>query len=455
MKAPDTPSLSPRPWSSTDRFMQEVAREFHGLDCDARHRALLREVARNRRIHEQDCVNLNPATNVMNPAAETLLAAGLGSRPSLGAPGEKYEMGLEAIERIEIFAAELACELFSARHAEIRVASGAMANLYGFMACCRPGDTVIVPPVAIGGHVTHHAPGAAGLFGLDIVEAPVDTSNFSVDVDALAKLANKVAPRLITIGGSLNLGHHPVREIRAIADSCGARVLFDAAHLSGIIAGGRWPNPLDEGADLVTMSTYKSLGGPPSGLLLSNDDDIARRIESIAFPGLTANFDVSKSAALAVTLLDWLEHGGDYASKMIETCDVLGRSLLENELPVFAGRSLAGKSHQLAIEAHRFGGGQAMARKLRSANLLSSGIGLPTTPCEGDMNGLRLGTPECVRWGMDVGEMECIGAWVADVLLDRRHIDEVAGEVSDLKGRFTTVHYIRQPDTRTTAIETA
>src|SRR6185312_4511397 len=112
-------------------------------------------VEANHRIHDHDCVNLNPATNVMNPRAEAMLSAGLGSRASLGYPGDKYEMGLEAIEQIEVLAAELAAEVFGARFAEVRVGSGALANLYAFMATCRPGDTIIAPPPDIGGHVTH------------------------------------------------------------------------------------------------------------------------------------------------------------------------------------------------------------------------------------------------------------------------------------------------------------
>lgn len=115
--------------------------------------------ARNRDIHDRDCFNLNPATNVMNPAAEALLASELGSRPSLGYPSGKYEMGQEAAEEIEVIAAELAAQVFKARYAEIRVGSGALAKLYGFMALARPGDAIIAPPAAAGGHVTHHAGG--------------------------------------------------------------------------------------------------------------------------------------------------------------------------------------------------------------------------------------------------------------------------------------------------------
>ena len=183
---------------------------------------ILELVELNRTIHERDCFNLNPATNVMNPKAEAVLADGLGSRPSLGYPGDKYEMGLEAIEEIEVIAAELCAEVFDASHAEIRVPSGALANLYGFMATCKPGDAIIAPPATIGGHVTHHDPGCAGLFGLEIHPAPIEADGYTVDLDGLAKLARKVKPKLITIGGSLNLFPHPIAEIRAVADKFGA-----------------------------------------------------------------------------------------------------------------------------------------------------------------------------------------------------------------------------------------
>ena len=289
------PHLAPRPWVPADceALIQRQASDTAAPSTDVAAR-IDRLIDRNLEIHDRDCFNLNPATNVMNPAAEAVLARGLGTRPSLGYPGDKYEMGLEAIEEIEVICAELAAEIFKARHAEIRVFSGAMANLYGFMALTKPGDAIIAPPATIGGHVTHHRAGCAGLYGLNTYPAPTDTSGYTVDLDALRDLALKVRPKLITIGGSLNLFPHPVREVRAIADEVGAKVLFDAAHQCGIIAGGAWANPLDEGAHLMTFSTYKSLGGPAGGLAVTNDADIAEALDRIAFPGMTANFDAGR-----------------------------------------------------------------------------------------------------------------------------------------------------------------
>jgi glycine hydroxymethyltransferase len=180
--------LTRRPWipSRSEDLVQSIAAATAGASSQASDAELLRLVRDNRCIHDEEGLNLNPATNVMNPRAEALLAAGLGSRASLGHPGDKYETGLQAIERIEVMAAELAAEVFDAAYAEVRVGSGALANLYVFMATCRPGDTIIAPPPSIGGHVTHQAAGAAGLYGLKTVGAPVRADGYTVDVDAPA-----------------------------------------------------------------------------------------------------------------------------------------------------------------------------------------------------------------------------------------------------------------------------
>ena len=436
-------ALAPRPWlpptsAAYVASLAEQAAESSPGELLARIDGL---VELNRRIHDRDCVNLNPATNVMNPRAEAMLAAGLGSRASLGYPGEKYETGLEAIEQIEIVAAELVAEVFGARHVEIRVPSGAIANLYAFLATCEPGDTIIAPPPEIGGHVTHHAGGSAGMYRLRTVAAPVDASRFTVDVDAVRRLAREFRPRMITIGASLNLFPHPVAQLREVADEVGACLLFDAAHVCGLVAGGAWPNPLEQGAHLMTMSTYKSLGGPPGGLVLTNEPELAERLEAIAYPGLTANFDAGKAAALAVTMVDWKAVGKEYAATMVEAAAELADRLAERGLPLFVGVDGPTRSHQLAVLAHRWGGGQRAARRLREANLLACGIGLPTDPVEGDTNGLRIGTPELVRLGMKPADMAELATLIADGLDPDVDPARTAERVTRWRQGFGGVHF--------------
>ena len=433
--------LQRRSWvpSPVEDHVQAIARSFASQppqDLDERLHAL---VADNRRLHDEQGLNLNPASNVMNPRAEALMAAGLGPRASLGWPGDKYEMGLQAIEAIEVLAAQLAAEVFEAEHAEVRVGSGALANLYVFMAACRPGDTIMAPPAEIGGHVTHHAAGAAGLYGLKTVAAPVQADGYTVDIDALRRLAHDVRPKLITLGGSLNLFHHPVAAVRDIADEVGAPLMFDAAHLSGVIAGGAWPNPLREGAHVMTMSTYKSLGGPPGGLVVGRSAPLFERIDAIAYPGLTANFDAGKTAALALGLLDWKAHGRAYASTMVQTAQALAQSLAHHGLPVFAIERGATASHQLALKAAPWGGGQAAARRLEAARLLTCGIGLPLAAVpavDGDTNGLRLGVPEIVRLGFEPHHMPALGALIARAL--HGPASDVAGEVTAMRQSVTS-----------------
>ena len=432
--------LERRKWvpEASENLVQDLAQKVSGSSSKELLKRLTFLADLNKIIHEKDCFNLNPATNVMNPRAESFLSSGIGSRPSLGYPGDKYEMGLEAIEEIEVVASSLVAEIFCSKFAEIRVPSGAMANLFSFMSICKPGDTIIVPPASIGGHVTHHNPGCAGLFGLNIIEAPIDKDYYTVDIDQLRELALKEKPKLITLGGSLNLFEHPVSAVSSIAKEVGARLLFDAAHQCGLIAGKVWENPLDLGADVVTMSTYKSLGGPPGGAIITNDAGIAEKIDRIAFPGMTANFDAAKSAALAVTMLDWREFGKEYVAEMVLMAKTLASSLEEYDIPIFFGALGHTQSHQFAVLAEEYGGGQQASKLLRKSGFLACGIGLPVKELEGDMNGLRFGTPELVRWGMKAKDSIRLAGLIAKALKGKT----LTEEVSEWRKTFKKLHFI-------------
>jgi glycine hydroxymethyltransferase len=189
----------------------------------------------------------------------------------------------------------------------------------------------------------------------------------------------------------------------------------------------------------MTMSTYKSLGGPPGGLVLTNDAELSQRIDTLAYPGLTANFDAGKTAALAaIGLLDCLDCGQAYAETMVACASALAQALADHGLPVFTTPNGPTTSHQFAIEAERWGGGHATALRLREADLLTCAIGLPH---RGEMSGLRFGTPEIVRWGMTKADMATIAALIARALSGDP--GEVTGETEALRRRYSTIHFIR------------
>ncbi len=413
-------------------------------DLDAIEAQLMGLVDSHERHLDLESLGLNAGTNVMNPRAAALLSRSLGNRPSLGYPGDKYEMGMEYAAEIEVIAETLVKRLFNAPYAEIRVGSGALANLYCFMATAKPGDRIMAFTGDMGGHVTHHEAGAAGLYGLDIHPVPHDGARMTIDLDALRRAAKRLQPKLITVAGSLCLYPYPVREVRAIADEVGAYVLYDAAHMAGMIAGKRFQQPLAEGAHLMTMSTYKAFGGPPSGLVLTTEKELAERLDRIAYPGLTANFDLGKSAALALSVLDLVEHGVAYADQCIGNAQALGSALAAAGLPVHgvAGRPYT-ESHHLALHAAPFGGGQTAAKHLARANIMLCGIGLPIAPVTGDLNGIRIGTQEVTRFGMDEGAMAEIANFIARVMIAKEDPANVRGDVITFRKAYQTMRFVR------------
>jgi glycine hydroxymethyltransferase len=189
----------------------------------------------------------------------------------------------------------------------------------------------------------------------------------------------------------------------------------------------------------MTMSTYKSLGGPPGGLIVGRDAPLFERLDAIAYPGLTANFDAGRVAALALGLLDWKDFGADYARAMQATAKALADALAgAHGLPVFARERGATTSHQLAIDAARWGGGQAAATQLEAARLLACGIGLPIDEVAGDVNGLRLGVPEIVRLGFGPEHMDELAALIAAALESPSRAAAVAPEVTALRRRVAS-----------------
>ncbi len=214
-------------------------------------------------------------------------------------------------------------------------------------------------------------------------------------------------------------------------------MLFDAAHACGMIAGGLWPNPLQQGADLMTMSTYKSLGGPAGGLVFTDRADLAERLDAIAYPGLTANFDVAKTAALAITMFDWLEYGAAYTTAMVANSVALAAGLEERGLPVFRTALGPTGAYQFAVDMSAGAGGHAAALQLREANILTCAIGLP----HDEGAGLRFGTPEITRLGMTPADMPAL----ADLIAAGLGPDpaSVASRAAAMRQRFDTVHFVR------------
>lgn len=428
------------------RFIAAQEARFNALSLDDLDKEAHRLVAAHEQLVDRDCINLYAGTNIPNPRGSALLGSTIGSRPNLGHPGDKYNKGMKHAEQLEVMLTTLLKRLFNARFAEHRVGSGSLANLYTYMATCRPGDAIMAFSDAAAGHPTHHEIGAAGLYGLKVHEVPFDTARMDVDDDALRDAAKRIRPRLIIVAGSMCLFPYNLRAVRAIADEIGAYVLYDAAHMGGLIAGGAFQQPLAEGADLMTGSTYKSFGGPPSGMVLTNSAELARRLDRIAFPGLTANFDLGRTAAMIVAVLDLLEHGPAYAKMCVANAQALAGAMSEAGITVFKPSSRDGftQSQHVALEAAPYGGGNALSARIEPANILFTSIGLPLPPVENDANGIRIGTQEITRWGMQPADMKIVAELTARVLVKGEEALQVKPDVIAFRRRFQDIHFIRR-----------
>ncbi|MBK8158274.1 MAG: aminotransferase class I/II-fold pyridoxal phosphate-dependent enzyme [Rhodospirillaceae bacterium] len=444
---PDS-SSSTSPWIPADAasFIERHTARYDAMAFDALDAEAHRLVAAHEQLVDHDCINLYAGTNIPNPRGSALLASTIGSRPNLGHPGAKYNKGMQHAEQLEVMLSTLLKRLFKARFVEHRVGSGSLANLYAYMATCRPGDSIMAFPDAAAGHPTHHAIGAAGLYGLEVHDVPFDVTRMDVDADGLRDAAKRIRPKLIIVAGSMCLFPYNLAAVRAVADEVGAYVLYDAAHMGGLIAGGEFQQPLAEGADLMTGSTYKSFGGPPSGMILTNAPELAERLDRIAFPGLTANFDLGRTAAMIIAVLDLLAFGPAYAKACIANARALAAAMSAEGITVFkpAGRDQFTTSQHVALNAIPYGGGNAASARIEPANILFTSIGLPLPEVKGDANGIRIGTQEITRWGFTPADMAEVAALCARVLVKGEAPERVQGDVTAFRRQFQDIHFIRK-----------
>ncbi len=433
------------PWASAaaQAYLQRMAGPLAGM----KPRAMAERVRALADEHEawvdHSCLCFYAGTNTMSPMARAMLASTMATRPSMGHPGDKYQPGVRFLEEVETLAIDACRRLFRARFAEVRLPSGSSANLSVFLALTKAGDRILALPEWAGGHPTHREEGMAGLHGLLIRDVPFDPGRMQIDLEGLRRVAREVRPRLIIVGASLVLFPYPLAEVRGIADEVGALLMYDGAHLAGIIAGGQFQEPLAEGAHLFTSSTYKTLGGPPGGLVVTNDPEIARRLDAVAYPGMTANFDCARVAALGVAAAELLEFGPAYARDCLANARALAEALAADGFGVVAAAQGFTRSHHIAVDVHGLGGGAPVARRLEGANIILSKFILPRDAGgpAGQMSGLRLGLQEVTRRGVGVDEMPRIARFLRRVVLEGEDPAVVGAEVRALRQRYGKVHY--------------
>lgn len=398
----------------------------------------LRGLVEGHRTFRHDCLNLIASENTPSPFVEGFMAEDLNRRYAyyLGLdPREQSYQGSGYVAEIEGVAQELASELFGAKYVELRALSGNIAGIISMFALGSPGDTVLEIQNA---HQYARKLAVSGLkVELNAIAVPWDGSRYNVDLEATVGLIIKHRPKLVVLGSAMFLFPQPVREIKEAMEAyCPESFLiYDAAHVMGLIAGGRFQSPLEEGADVVITSTHKTLAGPQGGMILTNDRSIAERVAKATSPLMIANYHLARLPALAATFLEWLECGSAYADAIITNAKALGRALSELGVPCVGQEQDFTESHTVIPVVDAFGEGQAMADRLESCNVIA---GATEIPAEVGEHGLRLGVQEVTRYGMVEGDADAVAGCIVDGMSGK---DGTKDRVVALADRFRNVKF--------------
>ena len=281
---------------------------------------------------DKRCLNLYAASNILNAPTRRMLGSTIASRVAEGDVGGKfYQMGVEYMEELERVAQEGLKHLYRANWAEPRVLSGTMANIGVELGLTKPGDTIMSISLSSGSHTSHTSVGFPVFYGLNVVDIPFDGEKMDIELDKLEEILKTMPdkPKVMILGGSLFVFQLPLKEVRALLDKYSPEtvLVFDAAHVDGLIVGGAYPNPLMNGASIISGSTYKSLGGPPGGFIVGSDMEEYKRVKRAVYPGLTTCSHYNRIGALAVTCLGLIDHGQSYADQVVRNAKALGAAL--------------------------------------------------------------------------------------------------------------------------------
>lgn len=401
----------------------------------------------------ENSIPLIASENIPSPAVREAIISDFGNRYAEGWPGERVYAGCVYIDEVEVECMKLAKKLFKAEFADVRPISGVVANLAIYSAFSQPGDIMIAPSIPAGGHISHgkkeHS-GTAGLVhGLEIEFYPFDAEEMTIDVDKTKQKVEELkkagkTPKMAMFGGSLFLFPHPVKELSDFLKSYNIHINYDAAHVAGLIAGGQFQDPLREGADTMTMSTHKTLFGPQGGLVLSYEK-YGEAIKKATFPGLTSSHHIHHMAAKAVTFVEALEFGKDYAKQVIKNAKVFADSLSAAGFKVLGESRGYTKSHQIAVNVLDYSDGGKVEADLEKANIIVNRQLIPGDIKAGrnyfHPGGIRLGVSEITRLGMKENEMKEIAGLIKEVVIEKKDPKKVLTKVKSFRKDYQKVHY--------------
>ena len=364
---------------------------------------------------QRDEIELIASENIVSRAVMEAQGSVLTNKYAEGYPGKRYYGGCQFVDVAENLAIERACKLFNCSFANVQPNSGSQANQGVFTALIKPGDTILGMNLASGGHLTHGAaPNQSGKW-FNAVQYGVRQQDNRIDYDQVEALAIEHQPKLIIAGGSAVPRQIDFARFRAIADKVGAYLLVDMAHFAGLVAGGQHPSPFPY-ADVATTTTHKTLRGPRGGMILTNNEEIAKKVNSAIFPGIQGGPLMHVIAAKAVAFGEALRPDfKDYAAQVIKNAQALADQLMKGGLDIVTGGT---DTHLMLVDLRpKNVKGNATEKALGRAHITCNKNGIPFDPEKPTVtSGVRLGTPAGTTRGFTEAEFRDIGKWIVEVV---------------------------------------
>jgi glycine hydroxymethyltransferase len=391
------------------------------------------------RGRQEDHVELIASENYASPRVLEAQGSVLTNKYAEGYPGKRYYGGCEYVDIAETLAIERAKQLFGAAYANVQPHSGSQANAAVYLALLQPGDTVLGMSLAHGGHLTHGSPVNFSGRLFNIISYGVDATTGLIDYGQLESLAREHKPRMIIAGFSAYSRVVDWQKFRAIADSVGAYLFVDMAHVAGLVAAGEYPNPVSI-ADVTTTTTHKTLRGPRGGLILAREnEEIAKKLNSLVFPGTQGGPLMHVIAAKAVAFLEALQpEFKTYQREVKSNAQLMARCLIERGYKIVSGGT---ENHMFLVDLIDKGiTGKDADAALDRANITVNKNAVPNDPRSPFVtSGLRMGTPAVTTRGFREPEIRQLTGWIADILdnlQDEARSAQIRGKIIELCARF-------------------
>ena len=385
---------------------------------------------------ERRNIELIASENIVSPAVMLAMGTCLTNKYAEGYPGKRYYGGCFAVDVTEEIARKRACQLFGCNYANVQPHSGANANLAAFFALAKPGDTILGMNLAHGGHLSHGSPVNISGKYFNIVPYGLSDETETIDYDALMETAKACQPKVIIAGASAYPRTIDFAKFREVADAVGAYLMVDMAHIAGLVAAGVHPSPIPY-ADVVTSTTHKTLRGPRGGLILCNDEEIYKKINSAVFPGTQGGPLEHIIAAKAVCFGEALKpEFKAYGQQVVKNAAVLAEELIKQGFRLVSGGT---DNHLMLVDVRNFHiTGKEFEHRLDEVQITVNKNAIPNDPEKPFVtSGIRVGTPAVTSRGFKEPEMVKIAGWMAQVARDFEGCaDQVRVEVDALCRQF-------------------